>query len=234
MTRTLVAACALAAALGACHTALPEGDGTPAAESPAPPPPDIAALERRLELAKGDTFYLLLDQDGTQLRLMFGGAVLQEYPVQSLSVGRPRTAFAATDTSADWRTNIWDHGTLVPPRPTEEQLIRTVSTDDDADPEAAIPPTAEEAIAVPPRFRIRFDGGLAVEVQRAPDAEEPWWPSFRHAWAVRWQDVWSALRSSDRDVVRVRVMLARDAADSLYRALPPDTKLIIGEPVPTR
>jgi hypothetical protein len=29
-------------------------------------------------------------------------------------------------------------------------------------------------------------------------------------------------------------MLARDAADSLYRALPPDTKLIIGEPVPTR
>ena len=199
-------------------------------EAPGALSDDVAYLERRVELATGDSFYLLLDhgidQGGTDLKLMYGGAILQSYPVHSVSIGRPRVLFVSAGEPIDWRMTIWNDGTLSPPRP--ELPPMQLATDDEAEAASPVlPPTAEEAIPVPARFLIRFDGGLALEVRSSPDQSDAgWWVRQRLAWARRWQDVRSAL-SSDRDAARVLVTLDHDAAGALYRALPPETKLLV-------
>lgn len=241
MTRPLVVVCVLATTLAACGTVSPEAEPTPPSEAAAatkgpaadntrPSSPEVAYLERRLELAKGDTFYLLLDEDSAQLRLMYGGALLQTYPVRDMRIGQPRAAFAAVGTSTEWHSTIWQNGTLAPARPEVETLIKPADGATEDEEAVVIPPTAEEAIPVPARYRVRFDGGLALEVRQVADPDTSWWTAFTTGWSNRWQDVWSALLPGDRDALRVRVALDASDADRLYRALPPDTKLLIAEP----
>lgn len=227
----LVTAWLAAIALHAPHVAVHAQDGQSVEnEARSALSVDVVSLERRVELATGDSFYLLLEQStdegGSELKLMYGGAILQSYPVHSVSIGRPRVLFVSAGEPIDWRMTIWNDGTLSPPHP---ELARiTLATDDEADSAPpVVPPTAEEAIPVPARFLIRFDGGLALEVRSPPDqGDGGWWVRQRLAWARRWQDVRSAL-SSDRDATRVLVTLDRDAAGALYRALPPEIKLLV-------
>lgn len=190
----------------------------------------LAYLQHRLELAKGEAFYLLLDPATASLALMYGGALLQTYPVHDVRIGHPRAAFAAVDDSPEWHSTIWSHGALTPARPEVEQLIKPKGGDADDEDTVVIPPTAEEAIPAPSRFRVRFEGGLALEIRRVADPESTWWTAFSTGWAHRWQDVWSAVVPWDRDALRVRVVLDASDADRLYRALPPDTKLLIAGP----
>jgi hypothetical protein len=163
--------------------------------------------------------------------LMYGGAVLQLYPVHEMRIGRPRALFSAVGAPLDWRGVVWEAGVLDPAHP----AVRTVRPegDEDAASSPVVPPTAEEAIPVPDRFRIRFEGGLALEVRSSAEADDAgWWARQRAAWALRWDDVFSALWPSDRDAVRLLVTLDRDAAGALYRALPPETRLLVSAEVP--
>ena len=77
------------------------------------------------------------------------------------------------------------------------------------------------------RYRIRFDGGLALEVKGQDAAAGGTWARTRARWHGRLQDMTSLLRPSHRDAVRVRVVLVRSDAESLYRSLPPQPKLLI-------
>lgn len=184
---------------------------------------ETALLEKRIELASSDVFHLFLDPTASELKLMFGGAVLQKYPVAAIEIGRPRIVFVVFSDAPPWQAVIWEHGTLVPPRPIEELAVRPPTPGAEELPPPVIPPTAEEAISVPLRYRIRFDGGLALEVVRQDGAAGGTWTRVRG----RLREMTSMLRPSDRDTVRVRVVLDRSDAESLYRSLPPQSKLLI-------
>jgi hypothetical protein len=225
----LVSAC-LGAALAAPAFRL-----AAAAQASENPPTDaaelsaaVAGLERRLELASSEAFYLVLDAEALELRLMFGGALLHRFPVTAVDEGRPRAAFVDLGHDTAWQTAVWRHGTLVPPRNVDEWEIQPPDLAAGEEPELVIPPTAEEAIPVPPRYRVRFADDLALEVRRvAEPGELGWWARLGAGWSVRWADVRSALRRADRDAVRVRVTLEKAPAESLYRSLPPDVSLLV-------
>lgn len=224
--RVVCAAC-LAAVWTATVAAQPSASPSPA-DDLAVLEAETTLLERRLELAHSDVFYLFLDPTASDIALMHGGAVLQRYPVASIEVGRPRRFFSRMGEPPPWQAVIWENGTLTPPRPIEETEMTPPAPGVEEPPAPSVPPTAEEAIPVPMRYRLRFDGGLALEIVPPADPETVgWWTRVRTAWAGRWQDVRSVLRSSDRDSVRVRVTLGQDAARSLYRSVPPHPKLLI-------
>jgi len=188
---------------------------------------EIALLERRLELADVAVFYLVLNPAVPDLTLMFGGAALDSYPVSALDIARPRLLFAEVGEHSDWLTTVWEQGALAPPPPIVERAIQPPQPGV-VEVSPVVPPTVEEMIPVPARYRIRFAGGQALEVTRGEVPELAGrWIRWRRAASGRWQDLWSVLRRSDRDVVRVRVSMAPAAADALYRALPPDVKLLV-------
>lgn len=84
---------------------------------------------------------------------------------------------------------------------------------------------------MPPRYRVVFEGGLAIEV-RPPSAGESAGFFARVASAIRiwWRDFVRAVSPAPDDRIRIRLVLDRDGADSLYRALPPDTALLVLPP----
>jgi hypothetical protein len=237
LATTLLALSPLACAGAPAAPPPAEPAGTPVApvetpaEAAAPPgAPAVALLEARLALATGDGFYLILDPAASELTLLYGGAVLQTWPVGQIAIGRPRAVFARVSTDFAWHSVAWTGGVLAPARPVQEQQIEPPGPDEvDSDVTAVVPPTAEEAIPVPSRYQIRFREGLALDVRKAGDASG-WWARQRTAVAARWQDVGAVLRSSTRDTLRVRVTLEAPEADALYRALPPDTSLLVLPP----
>ncbi|MBE3071723.1 MAG: hypothetical protein IMZ67_02000, partial [Acidobacteria bacterium] len=124
----------------------------------------------------------------------------------------------------------WSSGELDPPRPTDRIVINAEAPGKgQAEPEPPpIPPTAEELYRVPPRYHIRFSGGLSVEIRpREADATAGRFARLRAWWSARWGDVAAAVRSRDRDVVRLRVVLNPKDAESLYRSLPPSVRLLV-------
>jgi len=91
-----------------------------------------------------------------------------------------------------------------------------------------IPPTAEEMYKVPSRYHIRFDAGLSIEIRpREADATLGRAARLRAWWSTKWRDAVAAAWSADRDAVRLRVVLNPADAESLYRALPPATSLLL-------
>lgn len=191
---------------------------------------DTAQLERQLDLAGGKEFYLLLDPAAPDLALMLRGAELRRFPVLGLQIGYPRTVWVGRRDPRTWQGVIWSSGELDPPRPTDRIVINAEAPGKgQAEPEPPpIPPTAEELYRVPPRYHIRFSGGLSVEIRpREADATAGRFARLRAWWSARWGDVAAALRSHDRDVVRLRVVLNPKDAESLYRSLPPSVRLLV-------
>lgn len=181
-------------------------------------------LEHQVALAGSKDFYLILDPSRSLLTLYLKGALLQEYRVQALEVGRRRWAFVARPDETAWSGVVWKAGTLEP-----ERLVPRLEIGPGAEPTAP-PPLPEEHIVVPAVYRIRFEDGLAVEVRA--DRAQPaggisgfaqtvsqWWGDFREV-------VWGA----EAQRVRLRLTLSETDADSLYRALPPGTALLIVPP----
>jgi hypothetical protein len=202
-----------------------------------------ALLQRELELAGEKDFYLLLDPAAPDLTLMLRGAELRRFQVLGLQVGYPRVSwFSRRDTRA-WQGVIWSNGELDPPRLIDRIVVTAVEAakggdagkaDDAAEP-PAIPPTPEELYRVPSRFRVRFSDGLSVEIRpREGDANTGRFTRLRAWWSAKWGDVAAAMRSSDRDAVRLRIILNPKDADSLYRSLPPAVRLLVlsGSPPP--
>jgi hypothetical protein len=99
---------------------------------------------------------------------------------------------------------------------------------DTAEPDPPVPPTPEELYPVPSRYQVRFDEGRSIEVRPLDaDAQAGRLARLRAWWSAKWHDVVAAAFGSERDVVRLRIVLAPKDAASLYRSLPPAVRLMI-------
>ena len=205
-------------------------------KEPAANPEEIAKLQRtvavrqqQLDLASGKNFYLVLDPSGGTLRLYLKAAVLHTWRIAGVEIGAPRIAFVSRGLPDDWEGRIWKDGTLDPPRDLDRyELVAPAPRPDGTESTVPIPPLPEEAYPVPARYRVVFASGLAIEV-RPPSAEDSAGFFARIGQTVRiwWRDFVRAVSPAPDDRIRVRLVLDREGADSLYRALPPDTELLI-------
>ncbi len=212
-----------------------------AAAAPPPTPRELSLLalkndllQKQLELAKGKEFYLLLDPQAETLTLMFRAAVLQRYRVEALEVGVPRVVYRTRGDDSQWEGRIWEKGSLDPARALDRVEIQAPPpTKEGTEVEVRIPQTPEEKYPVPPRYHIRFAGGLSLEV-RPPntDAKLGFWARLGAGLATWFADAKAASRAEPTDTVRLHVVLSRKEAESLYRALPPATKLLALPPTP--
>lgn len=186
-------------------------------------------VARLVELASGDEFYLVVDPTERTLRLMLKGAELRRYAVLALEVADPTVGFVSRGQSHTWQGKVWTGGALLPARELDRVEIKVPPPGAEAtEAEAVIPPTPEERFPVPPRFGIRYQGGLFVEIlsEGADSAQE----SLGHRMRVWWDDFKAALRPTPTDRVRLRVTLALEDANAVYRSLPPGTQLLILPP----
>jgi hypothetical protein len=147
-----------------------------------------------------------------------------------MTVGEPRLAWAGRGGDRPWRGVIWTGGELDPARPVHRVVVQ------DREPAQAgaepspppVPPTAEERYPVPSRYRIRFADGRSVEIRpREADTTAGSWVRLRTWWSAKWRDVLAVMRARDRDALRLRIVLSPKDAESLYRALPPDVRLLV-------
>ncbi|HZN54217.1 MAG TPA: hypothetical protein VFB67_02755 [Candidatus Polarisedimenticolaceae bacterium] len=214
-----------------------------AAAAPAPPAPSAqemarlgaqnAVLQKQLDLAKGKEFYLVLDPQSQTLKLMYRAALLQEYRVAGLEVGVPRVLYRARSGSSGWEGRIWEKGTLDPGRELDRvEMQAPPPTAEGTELEVTVPPTPEEKYPVPARYHIRFDGGLSIEVRppTVSDSAQGFWARITQGFASWWADARAASRPAPTDTVRLHVVLSRKDAESLYRALPPNTRLLVVPP----
>jgi hypothetical protein len=207
-----------------------------AAAPPAPAAPDLARLslqndllQKQVELAKGKEFYLLLDPRAQTLTLMFRAALLQQYRVGSIEVGVPRVVYRPRADASNWEGRIWEKGALDPARALDRVEVQAPPpTKEGTEIEIKVPQTPEEKYPVPARYHIRFAGGLSIEV-RPPNSESVrgFWARAGANLATWWADAKAASRIEPTDTVRLHVVLSKQDAESLYRALPPDTKLLV-------
>lgn len=194
---------------------------------------DNAVLEKRVEMASGKEFYLLLDPTAGKLKLMLQGAVLRDYSVQGLEVGSPRIAFRSRDLEAGWTGRIWAQGNLDPSRDREREHVQipdstALALQDSVAPKPRIPLLPEEIYPVPHRYHVRYDGGLSLEVRPLElDESASLWQRARAGIVAWFHDFRAAVARHPADVVRLRLILEPTDAASLYRALPPDTRLFV-------
>jgi len=97
--------------------------GLGASTGPAPQPAELRhlaaqndLLAKELALAKGKEFYLLADPAGKTLKLLYRGALLQQYKVDGIEVGVPQVAFRSRVEPGTWEGRVWENGALDPPR----------------------------------------------------------------------------------------------------------------------
>jgi hypothetical protein len=191
-------------------------------------------LQKRLDLAKGKEFYLLLDPAGQTLELMYKAALLQSYRVNGLEVGVPQVAFQTRVATSDWEGRVWHKGSLSPARALDRvEMQAPAPTKEGTEIEVKVPMTPEEKYPVPARYHIRFEGGLSLEV-RPPGTESAggFWSRLGQRWSTWWSDARAASKPHPDDTVRLHVVMSKQDAESLYRALPPDTALLVLPPTP--
>lgn len=184
-------------------------------------------LRKELDLAEGDEFYLVIHPSRRVLRLMLKGVMLDEYPLTQMSAGVPGTLLHRTR-PPDLAGFIASEGELDPPRERDRfELIVGPKAGTDSVPEVPVPPPPEEIYTIPVRFWIRYSGGVAVEI-RSRVSEGG---SLKEMFLERiWKPIKTSIedwRSRDRDSMRLLLELSREDAASLYRVLPPNTKLLI-------
>ena len=186
-----------------------------------------AAFEKQVELAAGKEFYLVLDPAAKELALMLRGAELRRYPVIALSAGAPRVAFVRRGGRAAWQGVIFSGGRLDPPREIDRLELKPPPPDGSGETKPVIPPTPEELFPVPLRYHIRFGRGPSIEIRpREADASSRW-ARFATWWGARWRDTLAALSPPEDEIVRLRIVLAPEDANTLYRSLPPGVKLLV-------
>ncbi len=182
------------------------------------------SLREELRLAGSETFYLLLDAESRTLRLMLAGVTLQEYAVSRIEVGAPRLGFLERGLPAGWAGRIHDAGRLVPERERDRLVINAEEIEADAEEqEPQIPATPEELYPRPYRYFVRFAGGLALEIR--PEGDGEWSPA--RGLRARAADLAAAVPGFLRAAPRIRITLAGEDASRLYRAMPPDTRLLV-------
>jgi hypothetical protein len=189
-------------------------------------------LEKQVELGKAKEFYLILDTQSQTLTLMYRAAVLQQYRVEGLEVGVPRVVYRPRTDASHWEGRIWDKGALDPARELDRvEMQAPPPTKEGTEVEVKVPQTPEEKYPVPPRYHIRFAGGLSIEVRpKDTGGEGGFWARVANAWSTWWADAKAASGSEPTDTVRLHVVMSKKDAESLYRALPPDTRFLVLPP----
>lgn len=187
------------------------------------------SLAKQYELATGNAFYLLVDPSAGELMLTFRGAALRRYSLLDAQVGVPRIAFIAWGVRRDLAGIIWSGGRLDPEPPSDRVELKVSNSGSAGEPPS--PPLPPEITApVPATYFLRYEPGLVIEVERAGDDSSAGWRRLLARWRVRGRDALAAFSSSERRLTRLRLVLASAEADSLYRSLPPGTKLLIVAP----
>jgi hypothetical protein len=220
-------------ALSAVLFAAPLGaaEKTPAAADAARIARENLLLQKELDLASGPDFYMVLDGRDNTLRVMLQGVTLRKYEVRQIRVGVPRVLFRESPAPKDWQDRIWTDPTLEPPR-ARDRLEIIATGDSTTMPEPPVPLTPEEAFPAPANYRIRYAGGLALEVRsETPPASLP--DSLREdtsllgrlrAWVNQARSV---LTDEERDALRVRIVMRNEDAAAIYRSMPPGTRLLV-------
>jgi len=181
-----------------------------------------SVLVQRKALAASKRFYLELDLSRKEIRLCHTGATLAVYPVASVEVGFPRRFFLPRRSDDLWIGRTWSQGHLDPPA--ELKRIRIVPGDEATAPTPGkaevIPPTLDDLIPVPPRFRILFDGGRVLLVELT--GEVPGALMATSPWKIRWREFQEGLGLKPSDPLRVRLRLDAATGAALYRSFPAD------------
>lgn len=181
-----------------------------------------SVLVQRQALAASKRFYLELDLSRREIRLCHTGATLAVYPVASVEAGFPRCLFLPRQSDDLWIGRTWSQGHLDPPA--ELKRIRIVPGDETTAPTPGkaevIPPTLDDLIPVPPRFRILFDGGRVLSVELV--GEVPGAVMATSPWKIRWREFQEGLGLKPADPLRLRLRLDAAVGAALYRSFPAD------------
>jgi hypothetical protein len=118
---------------------------------------------------------------------------------------------------------VWSGGLLDPHRPADRFVLSMSGTSPAGEPPAPPPPSA---LAVPASYRLRYEPGL-VEIRRSSLDSETAWSVLLTKWREHGRDAVAAVWPPSRKLMRLRIVLTPEDADSLYRSVPPDTKLVI-------
>ncbi len=212
-----------------------------AVAGPAPPVQDRLAeatqmvqsndlRQKRVELANGSAFYLVLDPDAGRLQMLLKGAVLRDFKLLGIEAGFPEVLFLVHRPDEEWQGRIFTKGDLDPPREQDRfvMVAPPPSPDEKEPPPVPIPPTPEEKYPVPSRYHVRFAEGLSIEIRTGEaDPQVTFWRRLWNGVQHWWSDARSALGGAPNDAIRLRLVLKPEDAQSLYRALPPATKLLV-------
>jgi len=186
-----------------------------------------AQLRRQMDLATGDTFYYTLDPVKRVLRFMYQGNLLYERNLLDVEVGTRRGFLGKGAAPKDWAERVWSSGALEPARVSTRLELDASSQDYTKQrDENLVPPTPEEAFPAPEVWRIRYAGGMSVEVYGLADTTHTR-PGFFKNLSQQFQDSMKAIVSPNSDAVRIRLYLPRPQADMLYRSVPPDSRFTI-------
>lgn len=175
-----------------------------------------ACARAEAELAKADRFYLVLDPEQRSLALKLRGALLREISLYSIEVGRPHRFFIERDTRIHVRGQLHRQGRLAPQRPLLRFPVDTRGSSDEETQTIMLPPEPETAIAVPRRFFVSYPDGVVLEFRTGEGG-----PGLGR----RIADRFSALFG--RPELRLYLVLDRAAAEAFYRAVPPETDLLV-------
>jgi hypothetical protein len=186
-------------------------------------------LRAELELARDDVFYLRLDPGRRVLELLLRGVVLGRYSTIAVERGTPRVAFWSRERRADWDGRCYSAGQLEPARERDRiELLAPAGEPATAPSSPVAPPTAEESVSVPARWRVVFAEGLSLEVRSPSGARHRGRRQRLGDVLSLWRADWQRATSRDAgDRVWLRVQLASQDAASLYRSLPPGVALVV-------
>lgn len=188
-------------------------------------PPEL--LDLQLQQAESGHFYLELEPGRNTLRLHLAGVALRAYLLQAVETGIPRIAFVPLREPATPRRQAWPAGRLDPPRPEMRVEIQPPPANaDSTTPPLQLPPRLDE-MPVPWTYRLHFGEDLTVVVTSSRAIEQ------RGSMAL-FGSLWDKLVEVTRGISQkrpvLRLTLARADAEHLYRALPPDTGLLLLTP----
>jgi hypothetical protein len=166
-----------------------------------------------------DAPFLVLDLGAGRLDLYHGPALLSSFETSGAEVGRSRwSAWAAAAGAGLPAAGPWLPEGMSPTRRFESRVVRPAEVGGldatGSDPSGSvdwIPPRPEELNPDPPLLRVRYAGGLTLEL-RADDAPPP-----------RWE------LAADGDLV-VRVSMSRSQLGRLFRSLPDSAALVVVAP----
>ena len=196
------------------------------AQAPPSPgePPELRSRELQVELASSDSIYLELDPQARLLELKLAGVALRSYPLQDVQLRVPRLAFVRVHRPRGWGQRVWAGAKLDPKRPLNRIEYNPTPADTVTDTLATVVKLLLEGlkpIKVPPEYRIRFEGGLTLAVTSPSDSARG---SPLSSMRSRMQDLGDVLANRR---LQLRLALAPSDAEHLYRALPPETRLVV-------